>query len=180
MTNLTNIVYQSVKRFISLATAVVMLSVSVAPVHAVSTGEPAPSIILPHLQSKQLVDLEQYKGKVVYLDFWASWCGTCRISMPQIEQLHQDLKSRGFEVVGINVDQDPEAGRAFLAEHPVSFATLSDPKGVTPQKFELIGMPTSYLIDAQGLVRLVHQGFRQGDVEHLRHEIEELLMEVKK
>ncbi len=174
MTTVTPI-YRLMRRIIGPMVVASILSGPVTSVYAVSTGEPAPSIILPHLQSTQLVDLEQYKGKVVYLDFWASWCGTCRISMPQIEQLHQDLKSKGFEVVGINVDQDPEDGRAFLAEHPVSFATLSDPKGVTPKKFKLIGMPTSYLIDAQGIVRLVHQGFRQGDVEHLRYEIEELL-----
>ncbi|MCB1846629.1 MAG: TlpA family protein disulfide reductase, partial [Halieaceae bacterium] len=121
--------------------------------------------------------LAALRGKVVYLDFWASWCGPCRVSFPQLEQLRQELGPRGFEVLAVNVDEvEPDALR-FLAQLPVSYPVVRDGSGATPAAYGILGMPTGYLIDRDGVVRLVHQGYRKSDGEVLRASILELLGE---
>ena len=141
----------------------------------VTAGQPAPALNLPGLDGKQYISLEQYKGKVVYLDFWASWCGPCRKSFPHFQKMRKELGDYGFEVLAVNVDEDPKAAHKFLEKIPVDFPILLDPQGNSPEVFGLKGMPTSYLIDQQGVVRLVHEGFKEKDVNMLKAEIIKLL-----
>jgi thiol-disulfide isomerase/thioredoxin len=146
---------------------------------AVAVGDSAPPVALPLLAagSTGTGSLAALRGKVVYLDFWASWCGPCRVSFPQLEQLRQELGSRGFEVLAVNVDEvEPDALR-FLEELPVSYPVVRDGSGATPAAYGILGMPTGYLIDRDGVVRLVHQGYRKSDGEALRASILELLGE---
>jgi thiol-disulfide isomerase/thioredoxin len=143
----------------------------------VSVGQAAPAVRLPDLSGAGDVSLESLRGKVVYLDFWASWCGPCRVSFPQLEQLRNELGPKGFEVLAINVDEVEADARRFLSEVPVSYPVVRDAAGVTPQAFGILGMPTGYLIDRQGMVREVHQGFRKSDGEKLRSAIVALLGE---
>ena len=145
----------------------------------VAVGEPAPAVALPSLAAADgaQVALADLRGKVVYLDFWASWCGPCRLSFPQLEQLHQELGPRGFEVLAINVDEFEADALQFLEEIPVSYLVVRDAEGTTPAAYGILGMPTAFLLDRQGVVRLVHQGFRRSDGEHLRVEILKLLEE---
>jgi thiol-disulfide isomerase/thioredoxin len=140
-------------------------------------GQMAPPVRLPQLSGTGDVSLESLRGKVVYLDFWASWCGPCRVSFPQLEQLRNELGPQGFEVLAINVDEKEADARQFLAEVPVSYPVLYDGEGITPQTFGILGMPTGYLIDRQGMVREVHQGFRKNDGDTLRTAIIALLGE---
>jgi len=145
----------------------------------VQPGQAAPSVDLPVLSAADpdRASLSELRGKVVYLDFWASWCGPCRISFPQLEALRDELGARGFEVLAVSVDESEADARAFLAELPVSYPVVLDNEGSTPARYGILGMPTGYLIDRAGVVRLVHQGFRRSDGERLRAAIIELLGE---
>jgi len=148
-------------------------------VHAgnVAVGQTAPEVRLPELSGAGEISLEALRGKVVYLDFWASWCGPCRVSFPILEQLRVELGADGFEVLAINVDEVESDARKFLSEVPVSYLVVRDEKAVSPQTYGILGMPTGYLIDRRGVVREIHQGFRKSDGVQLRTAIVELLGE---
>ncbi|MCB1687578.1 MAG: TlpA family protein disulfide reductase [Halioglobus sp.] len=140
-------------------------------------GQPAPAVLLPDMSAAGEVSLESLRGKVVYVDFWASWCGPCRISFPILEQLRNELGPEGFEVLAINVDEVEADARQFLADVTVSYPVVRDANGTTPLAFGVMGMPTGYLVDRTGVVRVIHQGFRKSDGEPLRASIVELLGE---
>jgi thiol-disulfide isomerase/thioredoxin len=145
----------------------------------VQVGQVAPPVALPLLSagSPATFSLVSLRGKVVYLDFWASWCGPCRVSFPQLEQIRQELSGRGFEVLAVNVDEVEQDARRFLDEMPVSYPVVRDGEGATPRSYGILGMPTGYLIDRQGVIQLVHQGYRKSDGAALRLKIIELLGE---
>lgn len=143
----------------------------------VAVGQTAPEVRLPELSGAGEISLEALRGKVVYLDFWASWCGPCRVSFPILEQLRVELGADGFEVLAINVDEVESDARKFLSEVPVSYLVVRDEKAVSPQTYGILGMPTGYLIDRRGVVREIHQGFRKSDGVQLRTAIVELLGE---
>ncbi len=142
-------------------------------------GQSAPPVSLPLLSagSPALLELDSLRGKVVYLDFWASWCGPCRLSFPQLEQLRQELGPRGFEVLAVNVDEFEPDALGFLSDVPVSYPVVRDAAGDTPLRYGVPGMPTGFLIDREGVVRLIHQGYRKSDGASLRIAITELLGE---
>ena len=123
---------------------------------------------------KQL-DLESYRGKVVYLDFWASWCKPCQKSFPWMNALLDKYPSDAFTVVTINLDAESEAMHRFLGKVPARFDIYHDPSGAIGDQFQLEGMPTSYLIDASGKVVKKHVGFYEKKVLQYEREIEELL-----
>jgi len=155
-----------------------LLGVFALPAAAgVKVGEPAPPVALPLLSppASQELSLASLRGKIVYLDFWASWCGPCRVSFPQLEQLRQELGPRGFEVLAVNVDEQESDALHFLQELPVTYPVVRDGSGETPGNYGILGMPTGYLIDRKGVVRLVHQGYRKSDGEALRAAVIELL-----
>jgi len=144
----------------------------------VQVGEKAPALSLPSLtQEGVTISLESLKGNVVYLDFWASWCGPCRVSFPALEAMRTELGSRGFEVLAINLDEDEEDAHTFLSEIAVSYPLVRDAQGLTPSVYGILGMPTGYLIDREGMVRHVHQGYKKSDGKVLRAAALELLGE---
>ena len=143
--------------------------------NASEVGQPAPQFTLPSLQQDQPVSLQKFSGKVVYLDFWASWCAPCRTSFPLLNKLHQKLKGQGFEVVAINLDEDKAKAEAFLKEIPVEFTILRDAKGEWSDKYVVESMPTSFIIDKQGVIQNIHKGFTSDDINELEHKITELL-----
>ncbi|MBT4521408.1 MAG: TlpA family protein disulfide reductase [Halieaceae bacterium] len=150
------------------------------PGSTLDIGEPAPPIALPTLPTLpagEEVRLSNLKGKVVYLDFWASWCGPCRISLPALERIYRDLKEQGLEVLAVGVDEHKRDALAFLKDFPVSYPVVWDSSGDTPSRYQVPGMPTAFLIDRNGIVREVHIGFRKSDAEALRAKIVELLDE---
>lgn len=151
---------------------------------AVESGEAAPEFTLPPLRTEDGnadISLAAFRGKVVYVDFWASWCPPCLVSIPLLNELRNRLVAAGepFEVLAINVDSDPENGIDFLLDEPVQYPALRDPAGTTPALYKVPGMPTSYLVDAQGQVRLVHTGFRRSDIEKIEAEVMKLLGEIE-
>ena len=119
--------------------------------------------------------LEQFLGKVVYLDFWASWCKPCQKSFPWMNELQQKFPADKFTVVTINVDENTEAMHDFLRRVPADFDIFHDPEGKLAAKFELDGMPTSFLINKQGKLVRTHIGFFENKIPEYEREIQELL-----
>ena len=141
---------------------------------AVDQGKPAPDFQLPSLKQAN-VKLSNYKGKVVYLDFWASWCGPCKKTFPWLNELQKKYGKEGLEVVGVNLDAKKIDADKFLATTPAEFTILLDPEGKVANTYELQGMPSSYIIDRTGKIDLVHRGFKDGEGAELEGKIKQLL-----
>ncbi len=142
-----------------------------------ATGRPAPLCDLAAMGDLPKVDLRQLRGKVVYVDFWASWCAPCAKAFPFLNDMDREFGERGLQVVGINVDEQIENAQRFLSRHPASFALASDASGQCPRSFAVKAMPASYLVDRKGVIRRVVLGFRAGEAEQIRGEVEQLLAE---
>ncbi len=144
---------------------------------AVEAGQPAPTFTGAALIGGEELKLESLRGKVVYLDFWASWCGPCRQSLPWMERLRRDFGAAGLEVVAVNVDETPGDGVRFLKRYAVSYPVVGDAKGVIAALYDVRDMPSSYLIARDGTVRKVHRGFNLRDAARLREAIAQLVGE---
>jgi thiol-disulfide isomerase/thioredoxin len=162
-------------RALLLSAALLVAGLAPRAARAVEPGQPAPSFSARALDGDATLSLSAYKGKVVYLDFWASWCGPCQSAMPVIESLRNEFPADQFQVLAVNVDQDPKKAKEFLGRRKVGYPSVSDPEGHLPATYGLKTMPTSYIIDRNGVVRFVHPGFRASDAEALRSEIRGLL-----
>lgn len=139
--------------------------------------EISPTCSLTTLEGTPAHNLQELKGKVVYMDFWASWCPPCIKSFPFLNELENQLKEQGLQVIGVNLDEKVADAQAFLASHPVDFSIVADPSKQCAKSFEVMAMPTSYLIDRKGNIRHIHRGFRSGETEELRALISQLLIE---
>ena len=145
------------------------------PAGAVEPGAPAPGFRLPTFESGQPVSLADFRGKVVFVDFWASWCSPCRQSLPLYDKLRAGYAPADFAILAISLDEDVAEAKAFLAEHPIKYTTLQNPQGDVAKSFDLKGMPSSYLIDRNGIVRARHVGFEAKDIDVLKKEIDGLV-----
>ncbi|MBU3006243.1 TlpA disulfide reductase family protein [Paraglaciecola arctica] len=103
--------------------------------------------------------LSELKGQVVYLDFWASWCKPCRKSFPWMNQMQQKYADRGLQVIAINLDTDAALAKLFLEKVPTQIPIVYDPEGNIASDYQLLGMPSSYLVDKKGNIRFSHKGF---------------------
>jgi peroxiredoxin len=158
----------------AFAAALLIVCAFALPAIAVEQGDQAPDFTAPGLAGGT-VSLAAYRGKVVYLDFWASWCGPCAQALPALDQLRKEFAPGDFQVVAVNVDREAKTARAFLRKRPVGYPSALDPAGAIPERFGVEVMPTSFLIDRDGTVRHVQRGFRQDDVEPLRQQIQKLV-----
>lgn len=136
-----------------------LLFAFVLPAHALAPGDTAPPLALPAANGEQ-VALERLRGKLVYVDFWASWCAPCKRSFPWMAEMQRRYGERGFVVVAVNVDKQRTDAERFLKATPAGFTVVFDDSGRTPQAWEVKGMPSSYLVDPSGKVLLAESGFR--------------------
>ena len=164
--------FVSIMKVLSRLLAIVVLTCG-SWVHAEGQIS-APEFTLKTLDEERQISLNDYRGKVIYLDFWASWCGPCRKSLPMLNELRNELKDRGFEVLALNVDETREEGLRFLKEYPVDYPTLFDNEG-TAATYQLRGMPTAFLIDHNGKLQNQHVGFNPKDMTSIRKEVLSLL-----
>ncbi len=162
-------------RSIILGLLVVTSMVFWSSVWAVTVGQKAPDIKVKSLKDNGVVDLEHYAGKVVLVDFWASWCPPCKKSLPLFNELRRKFGEDKFEVIAINMDTNKSDAMAFLAHHPVDYPVGWDPEGNTPEVYNAPGMPTSYLLDQNGLIKKIHIGFKEKDIAKYEQEIRQLL-----
>lgn len=123
----------------------------------------------------QPLDLEGYRGKIVLADFWASWCGPCRLSMPWLNEMHARYAGEGLRVLGINLDENSENAQQFLREVPADFDIVYDPKGQHAAHYALETMPSSILFDRQGTLRYRHNGFLSSETAEYEKRIVSML-----
>ena len=145
---------------------------------AVLIGRPAPAFSLPSLDpANDSVQLRDHRGKVVYLDFWSSWCAPCRRAMPYLDELRSRFSREDFEVVGINVDPSIEDARRFLEQVPVSYPVASDPEGRIADRFGIAALPALVVIDRSGTVRATLRGGAVEERGELRAKLTSLIGE---
>lgn len=172
--------YRPICRALLTGSVMVLTMLTWGQAGAVEEGQPAPDFTLPGVRaSDSTVQLSELQGKVVYVDFWASWCLPCLRSLPQINGLYEQYRDRGFEVVAITIDDPVEDASEFLEdlEVPLAYSVVLDATAEVMDQYRVVGMPTSFLIDREGVIRKVHKGFREGDTELLEQALVPLLAE---
>ncbi len=141
---------------------------------AMVTAAPAPAFSLPD-SAGDAVTLAQQQGKLVYLDFWASWCGPCRQSFPWMNEMLAKYRDKGLVIIGVNLDANPADADKFLAKTPAQFTVVYDNSGATPTAYGVKGMPTSFLIDQNGQILSQHAGFNASQKADLEAAIQQAL-----
>lgn len=151
---------------------------SASPALAHFEGNTSPPVCdLMHQDNTPVESWKSMKGKVIYIDFWASWCPPCVKSFPFMNQLTRDFGEQGLQVVGINLDEERAEAEAFLKQFDSKFTIVFDESKRCARDFNVIAMPSTYIVDKRGLVRHIHRGFRPGETKAMRELIEALLDE---
>jgi len=130
---------------------------------------------LPVAEAAPPAALSPVQGKVIYVDFWASWCVPCRRSFPWMNSMQRKYAAQGLEIIAVNVDKDRALADGFLAEVPAEFSLRFDPAGALAKEFEVQAMPSSYVLDAAGNVLARHFGFKLADAAEYEHAIQQAL-----
>jgi thiol-disulfide isomerase/thioredoxin len=148
-----------------------------APTESASVvGQPAPESEFTVLRGTGTIKLSSLRGKVVLLDFWASWCAPCQEELPLLDDMAVRLKDKGIEVVGLSIDENQADAEQFLTRKSAWSLTLGhDPEQKTADHFKPPKMPTSYVIDRQGVVRQVNAGFERADLQKIEAQLLELV-----
>jgi peroxiredoxin len=160
----------------------VLLPLAVAAMLALpATGADAPSGPAPAFtldsRSGAKISLSQYKGQVVMLNFWASWCGPCRQEMPLLENIYKKYSKMGFTLIGVNVEPDSKAAEGFLKDTPISFPVIYDKDSTVSKAYDVSGMPSTVIIDRKGNIRVLHRGYKPGDENEYLDSIRSLIRE---
>jgi peroxiredoxin len=159
----------------NIAVIVAALTLSLPALAGTPTG-PAPAFTLG-ARSGQDVSLAQYKGQVVMINFWASWCGPCRQEMPLLESIYKKYNKMGFTMLGVNVEPDSNAANEWLKATPVSFPILYDRDSKVSKLYDVAGMPSTVIIDRSGKLRVLHRGYKPGDENEYLDSIRSLIRE---
>jgi peroxiredoxin len=140
-----------------------------------ATGEPAPTFALLDLEDNEL-SLEDQRGQVVLVNFWATWCGPCRQELPELQLLHERLAADGLLVWALATDTSPDAVRSYVREHGFTFP-VSTSGGQISSEYGVTGIPVTLIVGRGGKVRYTHEGFRPGMAEIVEREVRQLLDE---
>jgi cytochrome c biogenesis protein CcmG/thiol:disulfide interchange protein DsbE len=159
--------------FVSLVSFVWLLAVAFL---SATDARPAPAVEL-HRADGTAVRPSDYRGKVLLIDFWASWCVPCKASFPALDALYQRDRDRGLVVLAINLDEERKAADAFLASRPHVMPIVFDPRGESAEAFRIRGMPSSVVIDRAGNIRFTHIGYSAKVLAAYQNEINLLLSE---
>jgi thiol-disulfide isomerase/thioredoxin len=159
-----------------LLTACLISLMCVSLAGAAAVKGPAPNFTLKSLGGKNL-KLSEMTGNVVLINFWASWCGPCREEMPLLNALHKKYAPLGFTVLGVNVEEDLDEARRFLGHVPVDFPILLDNTNKVSKQYKVVAMPTTVVVDRDGNMRYLHEGYKPGDEKKYRQMIKKLVRE---
>jgi peroxiredoxin len=140
------------------------------------TGQAAPDFALKSSAGENL-RLSEYRGNVVMVNFWATWCGPCRQEMPLLDELYNRYERVGFSLLGVNIDDDSRKAMNMVAELGVNFPVLFDARKEVSKLYQVDAMPVTVIIDREGNVRHVHQGYKPGYEDQYLDEIRALLRE---
>lgn len=141
---------------------------------AVEPDQEVPDFTLKAMTGENL-RLEELRGQVVLINFWASWCGPCRQEMPILQQIHKRYEPLGFTVLGVNVDEEPEKARRIAERLTLDFPLLLDSNQAVSEQYDVNAMPFTVLVDRSGKVRYVHRGYKPGDESHYVNQLKPLL-----
>ena len=158
-----------------IAATAAALAISLPALAGPPTG-PAPAFTLAARGGPE-VSLAQYKGNVVMINFWASWCGPCRQEMPLLESIYKKYNKMGFTMLGVNVEPDSNAANEWLKATPVSFPILYDRDSKVSKLYDVAGMPSTVIIDRSGKLRVLHRGYKPGDENEYLDSIRSLIRE---
>ncbi|UXH80329.1 TlpA family protein disulfide reductase [Roseateles amylovorans] len=150
--------------------------ISHPPVSAVTLGDSAPDFKLESRLGE--LQLSRYKGHLVYLDFWATWCAPCRQSLPWMHDMQSRYGAKGLRIVAVNLDVNRAEAMQFLRSIPMSFDVAFDPVGDVPKNYRIKAMPTSLLIGPDGRVIAIHKGFRLEDTAEIEAQIAQYLQQM--
>ena len=163
------------KNFYRKLSLVLVLMLS-ANAHALTVGEKAPDFTLKSMAGKNLNLVEQ-RGNIILINFWASWCAPCRTEMPELQALQEKYQDLGFSVWAINVEQENQAGRKFLADLTLTFPIFFDAKNTLSATYKVAAMPTSIIVDRNGIVRFIFRGYKSGYEKKYAKAIKQLIRE---
>ena len=165
------------RRFASLGARAAVALIIALPVLGASGSQKAPDFKLAARGGSQ-INLSQYKGQVVMINFWATWCGPCRQEMPLLETIYKKYNKMGFVLLGVNVEPDSKAAEDWLAKQPpVTFPILFDTESKVTELYNVNSMPSTVIVDKQGNVRLLHRGYKAGDENEYLDQIRTLIKE---
>lgn len=167
---------RSVSLFARLLGVLVLATCAWAAQAAPAPSRGAPDFTLPSLNGPNL-RLQEQRGRVVMVNFWATWCGPCRVEMPHLQRLYDKYRASGFVLLGVNIDEQPASAAALAAKLGLSFPVLLDTDKKVSRLYDLSTMPSTVLIDRDGRVRHVHRGYRDGYEQTYDTQIRELLRE---
>lgn len=158
--------------FLRLALTVMGLLFAMAS-QATDEGQPVPDCInsLLQAQHKPLIS----PNKIVYIDFWASWCGPCVQSFPFLNQIQQEFKDQDLIVIGVNQDEEPLEISQFIATHPAGFEWVTDAMHQCAKDFDVKAMPSSFIVDRNGRIHHIHLGFKAGEAAEIKQLITQLI-----
>ena len=163
-------------RFAGIAARTVVALLVALPALAMKSSAPAPDFSL-EARGGKTVNLSQFKGQVVMINFWATWCGPCRQEMPLLESIYKKYNKAGFTLLGVNVEPDSKPAEDWLKQTPVSFPVLFDKQSKVSKLYEVSGMPSTVIVDRKGNVRVIHHGYKPGDENEYMTSIRALVRE---
>lgn len=153
-----------------------MLLASVTVQAGSEMKELAPNFTLKSHSGKN-VKLSELRGQIILLNFWASWCGPCRTEMPLLVKIHDKYKGMGFTVLGVNVEEDTAPAISIINKTKINFPVLFDKENSVSKLYKVSAMPSTILIDRDGNMRYLHEGYKPGDEEKYKEWIKKLLQE---
>ncbi len=139
-------------------------------------GQPAPDFSLKSSTGENL-RLSEYRGDVVMINFWATWCGPCRQEMPLLDELYSRYQRVGFNLLGVNIDDDSRRAMRMIEELGVNFPVLFDARKEVSELYEVDAMPVTVIVDREGTVRYIHHGYKPGYEDKYLDQIRSLLRE---
>jgi peroxiredoxin len=150
---------------------------ALAPLASALTGQGEAANFTLKSASGVNVRLSEYRGQVVLINFWASWCGPCRQEMPHLDNIYRKYEALGFTVFGVNVEQDRKMADQVLRDIPVSFPILFDEENRVSQDYDVDAMPATVLVDRDGVIRFMHRGYKPGYEQEYEKQVKTLIRE---
>ena len=156
--------------------AILLLCGMVPLAHALVGSGEAMNFTLKDVDGNN-IRLSEYRGQVVLINFWASWCGPCRQEFPHLDELHRKYEALGFVVFGVNVEENRELADKVLREIPVTFPVLFDSENEVSQDYDVDAMPATVLVDRSGQIRFMHRGYKPGYEDLYEKQVRALIRE---